>query len=116
VLTLDVATDSAFPNGRNVGGGTKPNQNRVNVNTVLISLIVAGNPAAGLAKGVEINDKDYLDRFPFLAAAHQGLFQGHGGDNKPTEDLIPKPKSSDPVFQSEGGGSVPSVLGSSRPR
>jgi hypothetical protein len=92
VLTLDAAIDSAFPNGRNVGGGTEPNRNRVNVNTVLISLIVAGNPAAGLAKGVEINDKDYLDRFPFLALAHQGLFQGHGGDNIPTVPDIPQPK------------------------
>ena len=42
---------------------------------MLISLIVAGNPAAGLAKGVEVNDKDYLDRFPFLAPAHQGLLR-----------------------------------------
>ena len=92
VLTLDAAINSAFPNGRNVGGGTEPNRNRVNVNTVLISLIVAGNPAAGLAKGVEINDKDYLDRFPFLALAHQGLFQGHGGDNIPTVPDIPEPK------------------------
>ena len=64
----------------------------MNVNSVLISLIVAGNPAAGLAKGVEVNDKDYLDRFPFLALAHQGLFQGHGGDNTPTVPDIPKPK------------------------
>ena len=31
------------------------------MNTVLISLIVAGDPAAGLAKGTEVNDKDYLD-------------------------------------------------------
>src|SRR5207244_3103193 len=47
VITLDAAIDSAFPNGRTVGGGAKPNQNRVNVNSVLISLIVAGDPAAG---------------------------------------------------------------------
>jgi hypothetical protein len=93
VITLDAAIDSAFPNGRTVGGGTEPNRNRVNVNSVLISLIVAGNPAAGLAKGVEVNDKDYLDRFPFLAPAHQGLFQGHGGDNTPTVPDIPHPKN-----------------------
>jgi len=52
---------------------------------------VAGDPAAGLARGVEVNDKAYLDRFPFLAPAHQGLFQGHGGDNIPTVPDIPKP-------------------------
>jgi hypothetical protein len=91
VITLDAATDSSFPNGRRLGGGTEPNRNQVNVNSVLISLIVAGNPAAGLAKGVEVNDKDYLDRFPFLALAHQGLLQGHGGVNVPTVPDIPTP-------------------------
>jgi len=84
ILTVDAAIDSMFPNGRRIGGGTAPNRNQVNVNSVLISLIAAGDPAAGLAKGVEVNDKDYLDRFPFLAIAHQGLLQGHGGLNVPT--------------------------------
>jgi hypothetical protein len=91
VLTLDAAVDSQFPNGRRLGGGTAPNRNQVNVNTVLISLIGAGNPAAGLSKGVEVNDKNYLNRFPFLAPAHQGLFQGHGGVNTPTVPDIPTP-------------------------
>ena len=89
VITLDAAIDSSFPNGRRLGGGTAPNRNQVNVNSVLISLIVAGDPAAGLAKGVEVNDKNYLDRFPFLAPAHQGLLQGHGGINVPTVPNIP---------------------------
>lgn len=93
VITLDAAVDSSFPNGRRLGGGTAPNRNQVNVNSVLISLIVAGNPAAGLAKGIEVNDKDYLDRFPFLAPAHQGLYQGHGGINVPTEPTPPLPPS-----------------------
>lgn len=91
VITLDAATDSQFPNGRRLGGGTEPNRNQVNVNSVLISLIVAGDPAAGLAKGVEVNDKNYLDRFPFLALAHQGLLQGHGGINTPPVPDIPEP-------------------------
>jgi hypothetical protein len=91
VITLDAAIDSSFPNGRRLGGGTAPNRNQVNVNSVLISLIVAGNPAAGLAKGVEVNDKNYLDRFPFLAPAHQGLLQGHGGINEPPVPNIPIP-------------------------
>ena len=89
--TLDAAIDSQFPNGRRLGGGTEPNRNQVNVNSALVSLIVAGNPAAGLSKGVEVNDKNYLDRFPFLAPAHQGLFQGHGGINVPTVPNIPIP-------------------------
>jgi hypothetical protein len=91
VITLDAATDSSFPNGRRIGGGTAANRNQVNVNTVLISLIAAGNPAAGLAKGVEENDKNYLNRFPFLAPAHQGLLQGHGGTNSPVVPNIPTP-------------------------
>ena len=91
VITLDAAIDSSFPNGRRLGGGSAPNRHQVNVNTVLISLIVAGNPAAGLAKGTEVNDKNFLPRFPFLAPAHQGLLQGHGGVNVPTVPDIPIP-------------------------
>ena len=91
VITIDAAIDSSFPNGRRLGGGTAPNRHQVNVNSVLISLIVAGNPAMGLAKGVEVNDKNFLDRFPFLAPAHQGLLQGHGGINEPPEPTPPLP-------------------------
>jgi len=91
VITLDAAIDSQFPNGRRLGGGTEPNRHQVNVNTVLISLIAAGDPGAGLAKGVEVNDKNFLDRFPFLAPAHNGLLQGHGGINVPTVPNIPDP-------------------------
>jgi len=89
VITLDAAIDSMFPNGRRLGGGTAPNRNQVNVNSVLISLIVAGDGGAGLAKGIEVNDKNYLDRVPFLAPAHQGLLQGHGGSNFPPVPDIP---------------------------
>jgi len=91
VITLDAALDSSFPNGRRLGGGTLPTQHQVNVNSVLISLIVAGDPALGLGKGVEVNDKEFLPRFPFLAPAHQGLLQGHGGVNTPTVPNIPLP-------------------------
>jgi hypothetical protein len=51
VITLDAAIDSSFPNGRRLGGGAAPNMHQVNVNTVLVSLIVAGDPLAGLSKG-----------------------------------------------------------------
>jgi Domain of unknown function (DUF4331) len=91
VITVDAAINSIFPNGRRLGGGAQPNSNQVNVNSVLLSLILAGDPAVGLARGVEVNDKDYLDRFPFLALAHQGLLQGHGGINVPTVPDIPFP-------------------------
>ncbi|MEK6373869.1 MAG: DUF4331 family protein [Acidobacteriota bacterium] len=96
VITLDASVDSQFPNGRRLGGGSAPNRHQVNVNTVLISLIAAGDPSAGLAKGVEVNDKNFLDRFPFLALAHQGLLQGHGGVNVPTVPNIPNPNLPQP--------------------
>jgi hypothetical protein len=91
VITLDASIDSQFPNGRRLGGGTLANRHQVNVNSVLISLLLAGDPGAALAKGVEINDKDFLIRFPFLAPANQGLLQGHGGINTPTQPTIPNP-------------------------
>ena len=89
VLTIDASIDSSFPNGRRLGGGAAPNMHQVNVNSVLLSLIAAGNPAAGLFKGVEVNDKNFVNRFPFLAPAHQGLLQGHGGINTPPVPNIP---------------------------
>ena len=96
VITLDAAIDSQFPNGRRLGGGTTANRHQVNVNTVLISLIVAGDPGAGLAKGVETNDKDFLPRFPFIAPPHQGLLQGHGGINAVPTPVIPDPNLPQP--------------------
>ena len=91
VITIDAAINSAFPNGRRLGGGTAANRHQVNVNSVLISLIVAGDPSAGLARGVETNDKDFVPRFPFIAPAHQGLLQGHGGINAVSTPVIPDP-------------------------
>jgi hypothetical protein len=96
VITVDAAINSRFPNGRRLGGGDAPNKHQVNVNTVLISLIAAGDPNAGLAKGVETNDKDFLPRFPFLAPAHNGLLQGHGGTNAVALPNIPNPLGQQP--------------------
>ena len=92
VITLDAALDSSFPNGRRLGGdASNPAKHQVNVNSVLLSLIAAGNPGAGLFKGTEVNDKKFNPNFPFLAPAHQGLLQGHGGINVPTVPDIPDP-------------------------
>lgn len=81
VLTIDAALDSQFPNGRRIGGGSAPNREHVDVSDVIISLVVAGDPAAGIGDGVNGNDKNYLTVFPFMAAPHSGLNGGHGGTN-----------------------------------
>jgi len=91
VITLDASVDSSFPNGRRLGGGATPAMHQVNVNSVVLSLVAAGDPFAGLFKGTEVNDKDFNPVFPFLAPAHQGLLQGHGGTNVPTTPVIPDP-------------------------
>jgi hypothetical protein len=78
VITLDAATDSAFPNGRSLQGGANNDRESVDVSDVLISLIVAGNPAAGAGDGVNSNDKPYLTVFPFVPAPDSGLKGGHG--------------------------------------
>lgn len=77
VLRLDIATDSQFPNGRSIPGGSTANREQVDVSDVLIGLIVAGAPGA-VGDGVDHNDKDYLGEFPWLALPHQGLNEGHG--------------------------------------
>lgn len=77
VLRIDIATDSGFPNGRSIPGGPMPNREQADVSDVLIGLIVAGAPGA-VGDSVNGNDKDYLTEFPWLAAPHQGLNEGHG--------------------------------------
>ena len=79
VLRLDIATDSSFPNGRSIPGGSAPNKEQADVSDVLIGLIVAGQPGA-VGDGVNHNDKNYLTEFPWLALPHQGLNEGHGAE------------------------------------
>lgn len=77
VLRLDIATDSQFPNGRMIPGGAAPNKEQVDVSDALITVILSGG-AIALGDGVNSNDKNYLNEFPWLALPHQGLFEGHG--------------------------------------
>jgi hypothetical protein len=77
VLRLDIATDSGFPNGRSIPGGTTRNREQADVSDVLIGLITAGQPGA-VGDAVSHNDKDYLTEFPWLALPHQGVNEGHG--------------------------------------
>jgi len=88
VLTLDVSVDSKFPNGRVLGNGTNvaSNKEQVDVSDVMMSLILAGDPAGDIGDGVDNNDKNYLTEFPFAALPHQGLKEGHGSTNQDDND------------------------------
>jgi hypothetical protein len=68
-----LAGDAAgFPNGRRVGD---------DVTDILLRVIAGGvlvpgfnmSPNNGLGDGVDQNDKEYLDQFPYLAAPHSGF-------------------------------------------
>jgi hypothetical protein len=78
VLRVDLATDSAFPNGRPLVPGT--NHEQANVTEVLLSLLLT-KLQVPISTGVDHNDATFLTEFPFLALPWQGFDQGHG---KPT--------------------------------
>jgi len=78
VLRVDMATDSAFPNGRPLVPGT--NREQADVTDVLLSLLLT-KLQAPISDGVDYNDATFLPEFPFLALPWQGFDQGHG---KPT--------------------------------
>jgi hypothetical protein len=78
VLRVDLATDSAFPNGRPLVPGTDHEQ--TDVTDALLSLILT-KLQVPISDGVDHNDKAFLNDFPFLALPWQGFDEGHG---KPT--------------------------------
>lgn len=78
VLRVDLATDSAFPNGRPLVPGT--NHEQADVTDVLLSLVLT-KLQVPISDGVDHNDATFLNDFPFLALPWQGFDQGHG---KPT--------------------------------
>jgi hypothetical protein len=78
VLRVDVATDSAFPNGRRLTPGG--NRETVDVSDTTITLIVTGG-ALHVGDDVDYQDGTYLDQFPWHACPHQGLTEGHGAVN-----------------------------------
>jgi hypothetical protein len=77
VLRVDLTTDSAFPNGRVIYGGTNHEDD---VTDVLLSVLLT-KQASGISDGVDYNDATYLTRSPWLAKPWSGFDQGHG---KPT--------------------------------
>ena len=77
VLRVDLTTDSAFPNGRVLYGGTNREDD---VTDILLSVLLTKAPS-GISDGVDHNDAVYLNRSPWLAKPWSGFDQGHG---KPT--------------------------------
>ncbi|HEY8206725.1 MAG TPA: DUF4331 family protein, partial [Myxococcaceae bacterium] len=75
VLRVDMATDSGFPNGRPLVGGT--NVEQADVTDVLLSLLLTRN-LSGVSDGVNHNDANFLNQSPWLALPWTGLDQGHG--------------------------------------
>ena len=73
VITLDAAIDSSFPErpASRRRDSAEPQSGQCEQRADQPDR--RGRPGAGLAKGVEVNDKDYNPSFPFLAPAHQGL-------------------------------------------
>jgi hypothetical protein len=87
VLRVDLATDSAFPNGRPIFGGTN---READVTDVLLSLILT-RKTSGVSDGVNNNDATYLTETPWLALPWRGSDQGHGKVGSPmTPDQGPK--------------------------
>jgi hypothetical protein len=77
MLRLDVATDSSFPNGRPIIGGSAPNKEQADVTDILLSLLLTKG-LSGVSDGVNHNDKNYLTTFPYLALPWDGATEGHG--------------------------------------
>jgi len=77
VLRVDLATDSGFPNGRPIAGGSTPNREQADVTNVLLSVILTKG-AAAISDGVDYNDRDFLPGTPWLALPWAGDKEGHG--------------------------------------
>jgi hypothetical protein len=77
VLRVDLGIDSAFPNGRPLVGGKRPNQEQADVTDVLLTLLLSGG-AIPITDNVNSNDADFLPDMPFLPLPRQGFDGGHG--------------------------------------
>jgi hypothetical protein len=77
VLRVDMATDSGFPNGRPIAGGSTANREQADVTNVLLSVILTKG-AAAISDGVDYNDRDFLPGTPWLALPWAGDKEGHG--------------------------------------
>jgi len=86
VLRCDVDMPASFPNCRSLVGPA-PNKEQTDVSDILVTLIATGFNVFTDAErttpfivpdGVNSNDVDYLDSFPYVGVPHEGLSGGHG--------------------------------------
>jgi hypothetical protein len=77
VLRVRLDADSQFPNGRRLTGGATRHHEQVDVTDVMMTVALSGG-AIALGDGVNYNDRDFLDEFPFLALPHEGFTSSHG--------------------------------------
>lgn len=79
LLRVDLATNSAFPNGRPLGdvynGATTNREN--DVTDILLSVLLAKGMVA-IKDNVDYNDRNYLNDMPWLPLPHEGYSDGHG--------------------------------------
>ena len=62
IVTIDFASDVAFPNGRRLAD---------DVVDAALGIVLNRGGAAGVADAIGANDKPFLSSFPYLAAPHQ---------------------------------------------
>ena len=74
VLRLNLETESGFPNGRRLRGGTNVGPD---VTDTILSLFLC-RLEKPVTDGVQYNDRAYLNTFPYLPLPHRGFDQGHG--------------------------------------
>ena len=77
VLRVDLATDSAFPNGRPLPWAATRSPRQADVTDVLLSVLLTKG-AAIVSDGVDYNDKSFLSAMPYLALPWAGYDQGGG--------------------------------------
>ena len=79
VLRVDLAIDSAFPNGRPIIGGVDRHHEQADVSDVLLTLILSPDPSTvQIGDGVDFSAAERREAFPWIPVALQGLTQGHG--------------------------------------
>jgi len=79
VLRVDMAIDSAFPNGRPIIGGVDRHHEQSDVSDVLLTAIMSPDPEhVQIGDGVDYSATERRLAFPWIPVALQGLTEGHG--------------------------------------